>query len=96
MAVLTYSRYEDGHQREIPPEARQADDDDLDEYELNDLAEACASDDHSNHDGWEGDHSERTIHLFCNGRHHSTYTVTVEYEPVFSAQRAQAQKEKSK
>lgn len=96
MAVWTYSRYDHGHQHETPPEARWADDDDPSTSELEDLAEACASDDHYNHDGWEGDHSERTIHLYRNGQHHSTYTVTVEYEPVFSAQRAQAQKEQSK
>ena len=89
MAVWTYSRYENGHQRETPPEARRHDDDELDQGALEELAEACASDDHYNHDGWDGGNDERSIHLFRNGIHHSTYTATVDYQPVFTAQAAQ-------
>lgn len=91
MSKWTYSRYKNGYGHELPPEVRF--NGEPDESELLEIAQACAEDDHYNHDGWEGDHNERTIHLFCDGQHHSTYTVTVDYEPVFSAARAQQPKE---
>nr|WP_279088643.1 hypothetical protein [Comamonas thiooxydans] len=88
MAVWTYSPYFNGHKRPIPTSFNHEEDD------LQDLAEACAEDDHSNYDGFERG-NQRAINLFLDGTLHSSYTVTVDYEPVFSAQRAQAQKEQS-
>ena len=85
MTTWTYSPYFNGRGRPIPKDFNHEEDD------LLDLAEACAEDDHKNHDGFErGD--ERIINLFQDGVLHSSYAVAVEYEPVFHAQRAQAQK----
>jgi hypothetical protein len=90
MATWTYSRYRDGHQRPAKiPFPRSWDEED--ESDLEQIAEECAKDDHYNYDGWEGDHSEREIFLFRDCKLHRAYTVTVEYEPTFSAQRAAAQ-----
>lgn len=85
----TYSRGQKGYKRELPPEVRF--NSEPDDSELGDIAEACAGDDHYNHDGWEGDKDEREIHLFRDGVLHSSYTVTVEYSPSFSAERAASQ-----
>lgn len=90
MAEWTYSRYALGHQRPIPESFRR-EVDEADKNDLQELVEACAEDDHRNHDGWEGGDQERPIHLHKDGVLHSSYTVDVEYEPVFHAQRAAAQ-----
>ena len=86
MAKWTYSRYQNGYAHELPPEVRF--NGEPDESELESIAEACAEDDHVNHDGWEGDRNERDIYLFRDGELHSSYTVMVEYTPTFSAERA--------
>lgn len=90
MSTWTYSRYRSGHGRQLPEGARINPEDETDDYELGVVAEACAQDDHSNHDGWEGDRTERDIYLFRDGELHSHFVVTVEYEPTFSAQRVAA------
>lgn len=84
MSTWTYSPYLNGRQRPLPKSLVS-----LDEDDLQCMAEACAEDDHTNHDGWERG-NEFAIFLFKDGALHSTYTVTVDYEPVFHAQPAAA------
>lgn len=91
MSNWTYSRGKSGYKRELPPEAKF--NGEPDDGELGEIAEACAEDDHYNHDGWEGDKDEREIHLWRDGVLHSSYTVTVEYSPSFSAERAASQQQ---
>ncbi|MDX7989189.1 hypothetical protein FE392_18050 [Xenorhabdus sp. 12] len=48
------------------------------------LAEECAEDYYSNHDGWERNWPI-TIHVFSDGNHIGEFSVELESEPVFSA-----------
>lgn len=85
MSKWTYSRYDHGHQRQLPEGASIDADEEDNVSALEDLAAACAEDDHNNYDGWEGDRNERDIYLFRDGVQHSYFSVHVEYEPVFQA-----------
>ena len=64
-----------------------------DEFDMECLAEACASDYHSNHDGWEhrdwnNGSEELRFYIFLDRDTKVVYDVSLEYEPNFRASRA--------
>ena len=64
-----------------------------DELDLQDLAEACAGDFHSNHDGWEyrswnEGSSAKEFYIWVNETTKVAFDIQLEYEPTFHAYRS--------
>lgn len=89
--IIHYTAYDGGYRYAM--ESKQAADWDG-ESDLEFIAEEAAADFHSEHDGWEGVWP-RTITLYDGkeGAELGRFTVEREYEPSFSAQRADETKE---
>ncbi len=65
-----------------------------DEYDLGYLAEACAEDYYSNHDGWEhrswtSGSDSITFYIWLDENTKVVYDVYLEFQPSFSAHKAE-------
>ncbi len=94
MTEYRYTTYEDEtYERSwvyVPPSWQTSGYDLTDEWDLANLAEACADDYHSNHDGWEhrswNDGSGSvTFYIWTSETTKVRYDVWLEYQPHFSA-----------